>query len=66
MLHLRGHFGRSNNEGAQVLIHQIKDDVKQKQTWYFEPEQSQPKIHSPPIPKEYPDYFVNGKIHQYN
>ncbi|CAI2178516.1 16163_t:CDS:2 [Funneliformis geosporum] len=57
VLHLRGHFGRSNIEGTQILIHQAKDDDHHKQTWYFEPEQNQPKILSPPIPKECPDYF---------
>ncbi|CAG8762062.1 10017_t:CDS:1, partial [Funneliformis caledonium] len=58
VLHLRGRFCRSNHESAQVLIHQIKDDNHHKQTWFFEPEQSQPKILSPPIPKECPDYFA--------
>ncbi|RIA92477.1 Carbohydrate-Binding Module Family 13 protein [Glomus cerebriforme] len=60
VLHLHGHFYRSKNE---ILINRIKDDDSHKQTWYFEPEPSQPKILSPPIPKEYSDYFINGKNH---
>jgi hypothetical protein len=60
VLHIRGHLYRSN-DGAQVLINRINnDDHKYKQTWYFEPERNQPKILSPPIPKECSDYFVSG------
>ncbi|CAB4376775.1 hypothetical protein RhiirA5_271340 [Rhizophagus irregularis] len=65
VIHLHGHFYRSKHDICQILLHQIKDEDGRKQTWYFEPEQSQPKILSPPIPKEYPEYFINSIKNHY-
>ncbi|CAG8736048.1 2455_t:CDS:2 [Dentiscutata erythropus] len=70
VLHVSGHFGIEKLEGADVLLHHVKDHESHKQKWTFEKERDQPAIMAPPIPRDLTptmlkkDIFANDIINQ--